>query len=108
MQTTMIYHLNINQHIEKNHSCETSLLRLVNDSVWAMEQQQATILVIMDLSATFDKVNHDILLSVLNRRFGFQGNILNWEETYLHPRNFKVCIGDAKSDVRQLKQSVPQ
>ena len=53
-------------------------------------------------------VNHDILLSVLNRRFGLQGKILNWIETYLHPRNFKVCIGDAKSDVRQLKQLVPQ
>ena len=83
MQTTMIYHLNINQHIEKNHSCETSLLRLVNDSLWVMGQQQATILVIMDLSAAFDMVHHDILLSVQNRRFGFQGNILNWVETYL-------------------------
>ena len=53
-------------------------------------------------------VNHDILLSVLNKRFGLQGKILNWRETYLHPRNFKVCIGDAKFDVRQLKQLVPQ
>ena len=61
----------------KNHSCETSLLRLVSDSFWAMEQQQATIVVITDLSAAFDTVNHDILLSVLNRRFGLQGKILN-------------------------------
>ena len=53
-------------------------------------------------------VNHDILLSVLNKRFGLQGKILNWTETYLCPRNFKVCIGDAKSGVWQLKQSVPQ
>ena len=92
----------------KNHSCETSLLRLVNDSLWAMEQQQATIVVITDLSAAFDTVNHDILLSVLNRRFGLQGKILKWVETYLHPRSFKVCIGDSKSEGRQLKQSVPQ
>ena len=33
---------------KKNHSCETSLLRLVSDSLWAMEQQQATIVVITD------------------------------------------------------------
>ena len=91
----------------KNHSCETSLLRLIYDFLWAMEQQ-ATILVITDQSAAFNTVNHDILLSVLNWRFGLQGNILNWVKTYLHPRNFKVCIGDVKSDVRQLKQSVPQ
>ena len=93
---------------KKNHSCETSLLRLTNDALWAMEQQQATILVVTDLSAAFDTVNHDILLSVLEKRFGIQGNILHWVETYLRPRNFKVCIGDCKSGVRELKQSVPQ
>ena len=93
---------------KKNHSCETSLLRLVRDSLWAMEQQQATIVVITDLLAAFDMVNRDILLNVLNRRFGHQGKILNWIETYLHPRNFKVYTGDAKSDVRQFKQAVPQ
>ena len=91
----------------ENHSCETSLLRIVNGSLWAMEQQ-ATILVITDLSAAFHTVNHDILLSVLKRRFGLQGNVLNWVETYLHPRNFRVCIGDATSDVRQVKLLVPQ
>ena len=79
---------------KKNHICETSLLRLTNDALWAMEQQQATILVVTDLSAAFDTVNHDILLSVLEKRFGLQGNILNWVEAYLHPRNFKVCMGD--------------
>ena len=68
-----------------------------------MGQQQATIVVITDLSAAFDMVNHDILLSVLDKRFGLQGKILNWTETYLCPRNFKFCIGDAKSGVRQLK-----
>ena len=93
---------------KKNHSCETSLLRLTNDALWAMEQQQATILVVTDLSAAFDTVNHNILLSVLEKRFRLRGNILNWVEAYLCPRNFKVCIGDAKSGVRQLKQSVPQ
>ena len=53
-------------------------------------------------------VHHDILLSVLNKRFGFQGVILNWVESYLQPRHFKVCIADTKSTSRQLEQSVPQ
>ena len=93
---------------KKNHSCKTSLWRLMNDALWTMEQQQATIVVITDLTAAFDTVNHDILLSILNKRCGLQEKILHWTEMYLHPRNFKVCIGDAKSGVRQLKQSVPQ
>ena len=73
----------------------------------AIEQQQATILVIMDLSAVFDMVHHDILLSVLNKRFGCQCVILKWVESYLQPRNVKVCIGDIKSTLKQLNQSVP-
>ena len=92
----------------KNHSCETSLLRLINEELWGMEQQQVAILVIMDLLAAFDMVHHDILLSVLNKRFGFQGVMLNWVESYLQPRHFKVCIGDTKSTLRQLEQTVPQ
>ena len=47
-----------------------------------MEQQQVTVLVIMDFSAAFNMVHHDMLLSVLNKRFGFQGTILNWVESY--------------------------
>ena len=65
----------------KYHSCETSLLRLINNALWVMEQ--VTMLVIIDLSAVFDMVHDDILLSVLNKRFGFQGVVLNWVESYL-------------------------
>ena len=39
---------------KKNHSFETSLLRLTNEALWTMEQQQATIVIITDLSAAFD------------------------------------------------------
>ena len=51
-------------------------LRLTNDALEAMEKQQATIIVVTDLKAAFDTVNHDILLSVLDKRFGLKGNIL--------------------------------
>ena len=48
-----------------NHSCETSLLRLLNDALWNMESGKATILTTMDLLAAFDMVDHDILLNIL-------------------------------------------
>ena len=58
----------------KNHSCETSLVKLVNDILWNMDRQLATPIVILDLSAAFDTVDHDLLLDVLETRFGITWN----------------------------------
>ena len=52
----------------KKHSCETSLVKLVNDTLWNMENQLVTAIVILDLSAAFDTVDHDLLLEVLGKK----------------------------------------
>ena len=57
-----------------------------------MESKEVTALVIMDLSADFDTVYHDILLSVLHNQFGITSNALSWFDTYLHPRQFYVHV----------------
>ena len=49
----------------KNHSCQSSLIKLVNDILWGMEEQLVTAVVILDLSAAFNTVNPDLLLEVL-------------------------------------------
>ena len=50
-----------------NFSSETALLKLtINDLFWAMEHQEVTPLVAVDLSAAFDMVDHDLLLSILS------------------------------------------
>ena len=51
----------------KEHSCETSLVKLVYDILWGMENQLVTAVVILDLSTAFDTVDHDILLDVLEK-----------------------------------------
>ena len=55
----------------RNYSCETALIKITNDCLWAMENQMVTAVVVISLSATFNKVNHEILLEVLNMKFGF-------------------------------------
>ena len=45
----------------KHHSCETSLVNLVNDILWGMENQSETAVVILDLSAAFDTVDLNLL-----------------------------------------------
>ena len=42
----------------KYHSCETSLLKTINDALWDMEAKKVSILMSMDLSAAFDTVDH--------------------------------------------------
>ena len=44
----------------------------MNDILWAMERQDITALIAIDLSAAFDTVDHNILIEVLHRRFGPQ------------------------------------
>ena len=48
----------------RNYSCETAVIKITNDCLWAMENQMVTALVAIDLSATFDTVDHEILLEV--------------------------------------------
>ena len=75
------------------YSCEAAIIKLVNDILWAMENQQVTTVMALDLSAAFDTVNHEILLSVLKHNFGLEDTVLNLFDSYLHPRSCKVSIG---------------
>ena len=91
-----------------NYSCETALTKIVNDILWAMEHQKITPLVAIDLSAAFDTVDHDILLSVLEKKFGVRDTCLDWFRSYLNARFCMVRIRDAFSSRCELKCSVPQ
>ena len=91
-----------------DYSCETAVLRISNDILWAFENKSITALVAIDLSAAFDTVDHTILLQVLNAKFGITGQALKWFNSYLRDRSFKVVIGDKYSKPHSLTVSVPQ
>ena len=77
---------------KSTYGCETSLLKLTNDILWNMENKQVTALVMMDLSAVFDTVDHKLLLEILHHRYGISDNALKWYDSYLRPRGFlSVC-----------------
>ena len=82
----------------EHFSCETALVKLVDDMLWNMEEQKVTAVVAIDLSVAFDTVDHDVLLDVLNNRFGLEGNTYNWIDSYLRPRKFIVNIGQSYSE----------
>ena len=92
----------------ENYSCETAVLRISNDILWAFERQSITSLVAIDLSAAFDTVDHAILLNILNGKFGITDKALKWFDSYLRPRSFKVIIDQQCSNNQDLDVSVPQ
>ena len=65
-------------------------------------------LLLLDLSAAFDTVNHSLLLSRLKNSFGIRGTVLQWFHFYLSGRSQFVEINDTKSSVRDLTEGVLQ
>ena len=60
------------------HSTETALLCIKNEIPSSLSRGMPTALVLLDLSAAFDTIDHDTLLSTLSVRFGFAGFVLKW------------------------------
>ena len=92
----------------KNYSTEMSLIKLINDILWAMERQEVTALTVLDLSTAFDTVDHEILIEVIEHQFGITDSALSWFKTYLYPRKFIVDIDGHHSREIDRKFSVPQ
>ena len=84
------------------HSCETCLLKLVNDILIGMENKKITALAVMDLSAAFNTVPHDGLLEVVNCKFRIEETALQWIENYLRPWFFRVSINKEYLDTKEL------
>ena len=91
-----------------NYSCETALLKIMNDILWTMERQEKTALIAIDLSAAFDTVDHNILIEVLHRRFGVTETSLESFSSYLRPRFCRVNVNNFYSFNKKLECGVPQ
>ena len=75
-----------------------------------MENQSVTAVVFLDLSAAFDKVDHQILVNMLNRQFWINKIALKYYQTHLnlYPWHFKVAVDNKYTSIKELMFSVPQ
>ena len=90
------------------HSTETALIKVQNDILSALDAGSSAILLMLDLSAAFDTIDHDILLSRLCNVYGITGNALDWFRSYLTCRIQRVVIENAVSGDQELGFVVPQ
>ena len=90
------------------HSTETAVLRVHNDILQAIDDGKCVFLVLLDLSAAFDTVSHNITLKRLTSNYGIDGNALKWVNSYLTERCQSVLVSGKLSSPETLKYGVPQ
>ena len=106
---SLVHSKHFSTHASKPfHGTETALLRVNNDILSAIDDGKITALVLLDLSAAFDTVDHKILLSRLQYHLGIHDIALDWCKSYLLNRPQHVCIGNVISKPVILDYSVPQ
>ena len=102
------YLLHSNLPYRMFHSTETTLLGIHNDLILAMDRGEVTSLILLDLSAAFDTVDHSILLHRLQHWFGLHGTSLDWFSSYLTSRSQAVSIQNSTSSFSNLSCGVPE
>ena len=90
-----------------NHSCETSLLNIIDEWLTSLNNKESVGTIFLDLSKAFDLVNHSILTQKL-QLYNFSSLSLQWFSSYLSNRSQKVSINGHLSDSKPVLAGVPQ
>ena len=91
------------------HIIETALTRVYNDILMDLDKQGGeTVLVLLDLSAAFDTIDHTVFINRLRSRYGVGGAPLNWFSSYLHNRSQSVLVDDVRSQPVLVDFGMPQ
>jgi hypothetical protein len=111
----------INSHMDKNnlgeefqsayrsqHSTETALLHVKNNIMQHLHNQEGVFLVLLDLSAAFDMVEHRVLFQRIANEVGLKGRALDWFMSYFNDRTTQVCIDGTLSDPSHMDYGLPQ
>ena len=103
---------NLHEHLQSaykpGHSTETALVKVQNDILTSIDQHGVVILVMLDLSAAFDTIDHDILFSRMENTLGIMGQALAWFKSYLSGRTLRIKIDKSFSELQDIQWSVPQ
>ena len=90
------------------HSTETAVVSIHNDMIGVVDQGHIGPLVLLDMSAALDTLDHSIFMDVLRRLFGINGSALSWVAEFLSNRRQVVYAGKTESDNIALQFGVPQ
>jgi len=99
--------IGIQHGFRARRSCETQLIRTINDFALNLDNRYQTDVAILDFKKAFDKVDHRLLLYKLNY-YGIRGNTLGWINSFLSNRTQKVVVDGKMSEAIDVTSGVPQ
>ena len=91
-----------------HHSTETALVKVTNDLLLASDSGLVSVLVLLDLTAGFDTVDHSILLQRLEHVIGIKLTAFDWFKSYLSDRFQFVLVNEESSSHTRVSNGVPQ
>ena len=77
---------NFQSAYKEGHSTETALLKIKDDIHLSLSEGKPSALVLLDLSAAFNTIDHSLLLNRLSSWFGVSSNVLKWFSSYISNR----------------------
>jgi hypothetical protein len=101
-------HVDEQSAYKKNNSTESLLVRITNDILVASDAKTATVVMLLDLSAAFDTVDHNILIKILRDDIGLRKTALDWFVSFLCGRTQCVRIGSTTSDSIYINLEYPR
>ena len=90
------------------HSIETALICVHNDIIQAVDNKHGVILVLLELSATFDTVDYGKLMYQMQHRIGIGSKVLEWFHSFLTEGKHAVLLGSSSSNEVTLEYRVHQ
>ena len=93
---------------KKHHSTETAILHIVNDLIRSMDNRKVVCMAMLDLSAAFDTIDHDIILHRFRTSQGLCDDVINWIESYLRGRTQRVKVNDTTSESLEINEGTVQ
>ena len=91
----------------KSHSCETTLVSLVEQWKLARDGHQCVAVLSTDMSKAFDSLHPRLMLNKL-RAYGFEENTVNLLRSYLSNRQNRIRMGSQTSSWQVINRGCPQ
>ena len=90
------------------HNTETMMLNLTDEALRGFDNNMATVVIFLDLSAAFDTIDVDKLLEILEHEIGIGGTSLQWFRSFLTGRTQRVKISGEYSESLEVPCGAPQ